>query len=124
VQLVYSRKAGALRTFAQTLDGILASLARLRPPASSQPTYTAQLQSLGRMRASALTLASDLATGHTTGLAAVLRSFDRAAALPGSRSAQSAEVAAIRAYDRQVGQLNTLVVAADRERLRLSRLYP
>jgi hypothetical protein len=124
VQLVYARKAAALRTFAQTLDGILTSLARLRPPASSQPTYTSQVQSLGRMKASALTLASDLATGHTTGLATVLRSFDQAAALPGSRPAQSAEVAAIRAYDLQVGQLNTLVAAADRERLRLSRLYP
>jgi hypothetical protein len=124
VQLVYARKAAALRTFAQTLDPILASLARLRPPASSQPTYMAERQSLGRMRASALTLASDLAAGHTTGLAAVLRSFDRAAALPTSRSAQAATVAAIRAYDQQVGQLSTLVAAADRERLRLARLYP
>jgi hypothetical protein len=124
VQLVYARKAAALRTFAQTLDGILGSLARLRPPASSQPTYTAQEQSLRQMKASALTLASDLATGHTTGIAAVLRSFDRAAALPRSQSAKSGEVAAIRAYDQQVGQLNTLVATADRERLRLSRLYP
>jgi hypothetical protein len=121
VNLVYARKAAALRTFGRTLDRILASLAQLRPPASSRPTYLAERHSLRRMHASAATLAADLAGGHTAGLTAVLRSFDRAAVLPGSRSAQAAEDLAIRAYNRRVDELGTLVTAADRERLRLSQ---
>jgi hypothetical protein len=124
VQRVYRQKAAALRGFARTLDGILASLRSLRPPTSSLPTYSAERRSLSRMKASATTLAGDLAGAHTAGLAAVLRSFDRAAALPGARSTQEAEQAAVRAYDRQVGELSTLVSDANRERLRLAQRYP
>jgi hypothetical protein len=120
VQDVYAQKASALRRFAATLSAVLASLGRQRPPSSSQPTYAAEQRSLTRMRASALTIAADLSTGRTTGISGVLRQFDRAANLPASRSAQQAERAAIRAYDRQVGELSSLVADANRERLRLA----
>lgn len=123
VALVYAQKSAALRTFAQRLTGILAALARLNPPRSSQPTYVAELGSLRRMRTAASTLAGDLGSGHTQTVAGVLRSFDRAAALPGSRRAQTAERAAVKAYDRSVGELGTLVAAANRERLRLAQRY-
>ena len=123
VQAVYGRKAAALRTFAATLHGILASLARLAPPDSSRPTYTAEQRSLRQMSAAATHLAGDLASGRTTGVAAVLQEFDRAAAIPGSKLAQTAELAAVRAYDRQVNELGALVGAADRERIRLARRY-
>jgi hypothetical protein len=123
VQLVYARKVAALHAFVQTLSGILRSLGLLRPPASSEPTYLNEQRSLRRMSAAASALASDLASGHTTGLSTVLQSFDRAAALPGSRPAQSAEIAAVRAYDRQVGSLGALVAAANQERLRVARRY-
>lgn len=124
VQRVYGQKAAALRGFARTLDGILASLRSLHPPTSSQPTYAAERRSLNRMKAAAAALAGDLAGGHTAGIAGVLRAFDRAAALPASRSTQEAERAAVRAYDRQVGELSTLVAQANRERLRLAQRYP
>ena len=124
VAAVYARKAAALRSFVRTLGAILASLARLQPPISSLPTYQAESRSLRRMGASATTLAGDLAGGHTTQIAGVLQSFDRAAALPGSVPAQRAEAGAVRAYDRQVGQLSTLVADANRERLRLAKRYP
>jgi hypothetical protein len=123
VQRVYGEKAAALRSFARRLDGILASLRSLQAPQSSQPTYAAERRSLNRMKAAATTLAGDLAGGHTAGIAAVLRSFDRAAALPASRPTQEAERAAVRAYDRQVGELSTLVADANRERLRLAQRY-
>ena len=55
VQEVYAQKAAALRRFAATLSAVLASLGRLRPPSSSQPTYAAEQRSLTRMRASAIT---------------------------------------------------------------------
>jgi len=120
VQQVYADKAAALRGFAATLSTVLASLGRLRPPSSSQPTDTAEQRSLTRMRAAALTVAADLSAGRATGITAALRQFDRAANLPASRSAQEAERAAIRAYDRQVGELNSLVAQANRERARLA----
>jgi hypothetical protein len=120
VQEVYAQKASALRRFAATLSAVLATLGRLQPPSSSQPTDTAEQRSLTRMRASALTVAADLSAGRTTGLSGVLKQFDRAAKLPASRSAQQAERAAIRAYDRQVGELSSLVAESNRERLRLA----
>ena len=120
VQEVYAQKAAALHRFAATLSAVLASLGRLRPPSSSQPTYAAEQRSLTRMRASALTIAGDLSARRTTGISGALKQFDRAANLPASRSAQQAERAAIRAYDRQVGELSSLVAEADRERLRLA----
>jgi hypothetical protein len=122
VQEVYAQKAAALRRFAATLSTVLASLGRLRPPSSSQPTEAAERRSLTRMRASALTVASDLSAGRTTGISGVLKQFDRAAELPASRSAQQSERAAVRAYDRQVGELNSLVADANRERVRLAAL--
>jgi hypothetical protein len=124
VQQVYAHKVVALRTFVGTLQTILASLGRVRPPTSSQPTYETERRSLTRMATAATTLAGDLAGGHTSGIAGVLSAFDRAAALPGSRPSQEAERAAIRAYDRQVGQLGALAADANRERLRLARVYP
>jgi hypothetical protein len=124
VQRVYGQKATALRSFARTLDGILASLRSLHPPSSSQPTYVAERRSLNRMKAAATTLAGDLAGGHTVGITGVLRSFDSGAALPGSRSTQEAERAAVRAYDRQVSELTSLATAVDHERLQLAQRFP
>lgn len=120
VQAVYAQKATALRHFAATLSTVLASLARLRPPSSSQPTDDTERRSLTRMRAAALTVAGDLSAGRTTGISGALKQFDRAANLPASRSAQRAERAAIRAYDRQVGELSSLLADANRERVRLA----
>jgi hypothetical protein len=124
VQQVYLQKAAALRRFAGTLQLILTDLGRLTPPSSSQPTYAAERRSLTRMRAAASALAGDLSSGHTSGVAGVLRSFDQAAALPASRAAQEAERGAVRAYDRQVDDLTTLVAQANRERLALAKRYP
>ncbi len=120
VQEVYAQKAAALRRFAATLSTVLGSLARLRPPSSSEPTAAAEQRSLTRMRAAALTVAGDLSAGRTTDISGVLKQFDRAAKLPASRSAQQAERRAIRAYDRQVGELSSLAADANRERVRLA----
>jgi hypothetical protein len=120
VQEVYAQKAAALRRFAATLSTVLVSLGRLRPPSSSQPTDAAEQRSLTRMRAAALTVAADLSAGRTTDISGVLKQFDRAARLPASRAAQQAERAAIRAYDRQVGELSSLAADANRERVRLA----
>ena len=124
VQAVYARKAAALRTFAGALGQMLAGLGRLTPPDSSRPTYLGERRSLRRMQAAASTLAGDLDGGHTSGVQAVLRQFDAAAAIPGSRHVQVAELAAVKAYDRRVSQLDVLVGQANTERLRLAKRYP
>lgn len=124
VQAVYARKAAALRTFAGALGQMIATLERLTPPDSSRPTYLGERHSLQRMRAAASTLAGDLAGGHTGGVTAVLRQFDAAAAIPGSRHVQVAELAAVKAYDRRVSELDVLVGQANTERLQLAKRYP
>lgn len=123
VQVVYGKKIASLHEFDQTLSGIITSLRRLTPPASSVPTARAELGSLAGMRSASTVLARDLAAGRTSGLTGVLQAFERAAARPGSAPAQRAERAAILDYNRQVRQLGQLVVAADRERLRLAQRY-
>lgn len=124
VQAVYARKAAALRTFAGALAHMNATLGRLTPPQSSRPTYASERRSLRQMQAAATSLASDLQSGHTSSVQAVLHRFDVAAAIPGSRKAQVAERDAVRAYDREVTRLDALVGAADQERLRLAKAYP
>lgn len=124
VSRVYAEKAAALRTFAATLGRALRGLATLVPPDSSRPAYLAEQRALRRMRAAAITLASDLGAGRTAGVSTVINSFDAAAALPGARSVQVAEIAAVRAYDAQVSGLSTLVNEIDRDRYALGQRYP
>jgi len=124
VARVYAEKAAALRAFASTLSGALRRLAVLVPPSSSRPAYLAEKRALRRMRAAATTLATDLTSGHTASVNSVIGSFDAAAALPGSRSVQLAQIAAVRAYDAQVTGLGTLVNEINQDRYALGRRYP
>ena len=124
VARLYAEKAAALRAFAMALSRALGGLAALVPPDSSQPTYLAEQRSLRRLRVASLALAGDLSTGRSAGVAAAARAFDAAAALPGSRAAQVAEIAAVRAYDAQVTSLGQLVNEIDQERLALGKHYP
>jgi hypothetical protein len=124
VQQVYSQKATALRGFASTLTRVLGTLGTLQPPSSSEPSYNAERRSLTRMRTAAGTLANELSGGHTSSVQKTLAAFDAAAAVPSSRAVQLSERAAVKAYDRQVDELNTLVEDANRERARLADKYP
>ena len=124
VARLYAEKAAALRAFAVALSRALGGLAALVPPDSSQPTYLAEQRSLRRLRVASLALAGDLSTGRSAGVAAAARAFDAAAALPGSRAAQVAEIAAVRAYDAQVTSLGQLVNEINQERLALGKHYP
>lgn len=120
VGAVFAQKAVGLRAFQKTVDRIAAKLARLDPPAVSRPGWRTQLASLRRMGLSAGRLAALLASGTATGIAAQLLAFDRAASLNRTVAAQEAQIAAIKAYDREVAGLPTLVRAVERERYRLN----
>jgi hypothetical protein len=122
VQAVLTRKAGALRQFRVTLDGIVGRLRRLDPPMVSRATYSAQLTALRSMSATAGKLATALESGDSSRLPALLRRFDAAAVRPNSLAVQRAQIAAARAYDRQIAQLSDLAVQAEQERTRLARV--
>jgi hypothetical protein len=120
VAALYAQKAQALRAFRVTTHQIVDQLLRLSPPAMLRPTYHTELGALGGMGSAAGQLAAALSSGQTAKLGPLLAAFDRAAAAPGATSAQRAQAAAIRAYDRQISQLTGLELDAARERLRLA----
>jgi hypothetical protein len=120
VAAVYEQKAAALRSFQASLEGILAKLRRLQPPAVSEPDYAAQLKALEGMSSNAGKLAAAIAQGPSGNVQPLLTAFDRAAASAQSASVLRARDAAVRSYDRQLSRINELAQAAERERLRLA----
>ena len=121
VQAIYGEKAAALRSFHDSMESVLARLRRLHPPTVSLPQYRAQISSLTGMAGAAGRLAVVIASGQTTAVVPLLTSFDRAAVAAQTRTVQRAQAAAVRAYDAQVGRVNSLAIDAERERLRLSK---
>jgi hypothetical protein len=119
VAAAYASKAGALRRFQATVDGIRRRLAHLRPPPVSLPSYRAQLAALKGMSTSAARLAEALAGGAPGGIQPLLADFDRAAVSTQTNAVHRAQAAAIRVYDAQSGQLADLSRQIDQERLRL-----
>lgn len=120
VQTVYAEKEAALRQFQTTLQAIAARLARLVPPPVLRPSYRAQLAAVRGMSASAGRLASALAGGATSEVPGLLAGFDRAAGRPQTLGAQKAQIAAIKAYNRQIGELGRLSAQAQQVRLALA----
>lgn len=121
VAVAYREKAAALRRFAATLGPLLVALGRLHPPAVSQPGYRAQLASIKGMRVDADRLAAALEGRRTAEAQQILLALDRAAAAPQSIKVQKAQIAAVRAYDLKVRDLERLSDAAQAERNRLAR---
>ena len=120
VSAVYAAKAAALRRFQSQAQLMITRLRGLTPPAVSVPTYRAQLSALHGMATSAGRLADALAGGAPGDVTSLLVQFERAALATRTRSVQDAQIAAIRAYDRQTTQLTTLAEDISRERLRLA----
>jgi hypothetical protein len=120
VAQVYTQKAQALRTFRSVVGSIKARLVGLTPPRVLAPQYHTEFSSLDEMGSSAGQLATALDSGQPGNVAPLLRKFDNAAAAPHGQSLQRAQVTAIKAYDRQVAQVNQLAADVQRERLRLA----
>jgi hypothetical protein len=120
VSALYAAKAQALRHFEGVTTTIVSRLHRLDPPRVSLPQYRVELSALRGMARASGRLASALASGAPGNVAPMLVAFDRAAAATRTRSAQRAQIAAIKAYDATTARLNTLASAVTRERLRLS----
>lgn len=120
VAAVYSEKEAALLRFKATLDRIVHLLRRLPVPQPLKPNYRAELHAVQGMSASAGRLARALQQGTASVIPQLLNSFDEAALLPQTRSAQETEIKAIKTYNARVSALNTLAEAAQRERERLA----
>lgn len=120
VAAVYAAKAAALRRFKRSVEHVLARMRTLEPPPVSRPGYTAELDSLRGMAASADGLARALSTGALAKVDPLLTSFDKAATQSRTRAVQRAQIAAVRAYDARVTGLTALQDQIANERLRLS----
>jgi hypothetical protein len=120
VAAVYSAKAAALRQFNAVLDGIASSLRGLSPPAVSKPLWSNELTALTGMSVAAGRLAGALQSGPGSNVTQYLQEFNRAAASNHTVTAQEAQIAAVKAYDSDLGGLADLARAITRERLRLS----
>jgi hypothetical protein len=120
VQAIYARKAYGMQLFQYRIRLILAALARISPPAVSQPSYAFQVRSLRQMAARAGRLASALLSGKVSGVPGLLAALERAIYLPHSLAAQRAQIAAVRAYDAKISELAQLAQQAEEARYRLS----
>jgi hypothetical protein len=124
VAAAYEVKAAALRHFASSAGTAAAALHALRPPAVWRPAYEAQLTSLSGMAAAATHLAEALENGDTQDFSSLMISFDRAATLNQTLTAQRAQIRAVKAYDRAVEDQSGIAGEIAQERQRLATILP
>lgn len=118
-----ARKADELTSFAHTVDGVAADVQALSPPAVWRPAWSDQLTSLGQLRSSALALAAAIRANDAASIPTLLERFDRAAVANQTIAAQKREIAAVKAYDRQLLGIVQLAKGIQLERARLQRQY-
>ena len=106
-------KAAALQ--ADAVDAYVTKIARLerelrklQPPPIVRPDYRTQLRTLTTSRTTGSALAKELRKTNRSDVAAFSRKFTLAARIAGSVSAQKAQIAAIKAYNRRVRKIGTL----------------
>jgi type II secretory pathway component PulM len=115
-------KAAALELYRDQLGAVLVQLRPLRPPPSSRPAFVAQLQTLAAVRASVTALARAIREKRNAAIGPLLHRFDLAATANQSLAAQRAQIAAIRAYNGRVHELDRLNREIALERARLEKL--
>ena len=116
----YADKAGALRQFKRTVDGMLSQIRRAHPPQLEAASYRTEVASLQGMSSAGGHLAGALEGGSPASVQQLLLRFQRAASLNLTVPAQKAQIADIKAYDRQIVSLSQLSRAAEQERFRLA----
>jgi hypothetical protein len=106
-------KAAALQAVA--VDAYVTEIARLerelgklQPPPIVSPAYRTQLRTLTNSTTTGSALAKELRKTNRSDVATFSRKFTLAARIAGSVSAQKAQIAAIKAYNRRVRKIGTL----------------
>ena len=114
-------EASVVDGYANAMSQPLAGLARLSPPAVLAPTYAAEVRLLRRSHTTALSLAAALRAGRPAQAHALLVQLSQIAVSGGSLAAQRAQIAAVRAYDAEVGRATSLESHAQLELVQLQQ---
>jgi hypothetical protein len=117
-----AQQADALDVYVVKIAALEARLRKLRPPTVMSPSYRTQLRTLDASRRSGSALALELRKLNRSRVGLLGRKFTLAARLAGSVSAQKAEIAAIKAYNRRVRAVGTMEGEIQRELARLQQL--
>src|SRR5262249_51340170 len=89
----------ALDRYVPRIAGAVDRLRPLRPPPSSRPAWSQQIETLGQIRTSAAALADALRKNRAKEIPKLLHDFDVAAVTNQGTRAQHARIAAIVAYN-------------------------
>jgi hypothetical protein len=117
-------QADAVSTYDAVVSRIAGRLRRLTPPDVLAPAYTAQLGALRATMQAGSRLAVELRKTNRPNVSTLSRAFALATRRSQSLAAQRAEVAAVKAYDRRVRDIQASAVAARDEIARLQQQLP
>lgn len=115
-------QADAIDVYDRVLAVIAHGLRMLRPPPVIAPADSAELRTLEATMKAGAALSQELRKQNNHGVPALSRRFTEASRLSGSVGAQSAEIAAIKAYNARVVAIRTLESQIRLELTRLQRL--
>lgn len=118
------KQADAIDAYDASLRGVVARLRRLTPPPAFRPEYRAQLEAFKVSASSGDNLASVLRSSHRSNVAGVGRKFTSASRIAQSVTAQKAEIAAIKAYNRRAREISTAAGNVQTEASRLNGTLP
>jgi hypothetical protein len=114
-----AQQADAVELYDGKIAMVERKLTALVPPPVMAPNFRAQLRTLSASREAGSRLAVELRKTNRSNVAVLGRRFTEAARIAGSVSAQKAQIAAIKAYNRRVRHIGTL---QGRVQLELQRL--
>ena len=118
-----AKQAAAVDSYDAAIGGVLRALHRLDPPAVMAPALHAQLRTLAASERAGGALAHELRAKDRSRVAVFGRKFTLAARIAGSVSAQKAEIAAVKAYNRRVRAIGAVQGEIRRELARLQSLH-
>ena len=117
-----AQQADAVNAYDAKIAAVEARLRKVKPPLVMRPAYRTQLKTLEASRAAGSALAEELRKTKRSQVAVLGRNFTLAARIAGSVSAQKAQIAAIKAYNRRVRAIGTLQGKIQQELARLQQL--
>ena len=117
-----AQQADAVDVYDARVGNIERALRKLDPPPVLTPSFRTQLQTLSASRTAGAALSKELRKKDRSHVAVVGRKFTLAARIAGSISAQKAQIAAIKAYNRRVRAIGTLQGDIRQELARLQSL--
>ena len=115
-------QAAAVEAYDAELEAGLARLRKLDPPSSMRPSFRTQTRTFELTRSAGAALAAELRMKNRTRVAILGRQFTVATRTATAVTAQKAEIAAIRAYNRRVGVIGDVQGRVQTELARLQRL--